>query len=58
LIDEPEVHLHPSGIRWMLEELLEIGKNNYLFISTHSDFMLDKDTKERHFLLTKGKDNL
>jgi predicted ATP-dependent endonuclease of OLD family len=58
LIDEPEVHPHPSGIRWMLEELLEIGKNNYLFISTHSDFMLDKDTKDRHFLLTKGKDNL
>lgn len=58
LIDEPEVHLHPSGIRWMLKELLRIGKNNYLFISTHSNFMLDKDTKERHFLLTKGKDNL
>ncbi len=58
LIDEPEVHLHPSGIRYMLRELLEIGKNNYLFLSTHSNFMLDKDTRERHFLLTKNNDNL
>lgn len=58
LIDEPEVHLHPSGVRWMLKELLEIGKNNYLFISTHSNFMLDKDNKERHYLLTKSKKGL
>lgn len=58
LIDEPEVHLHPSGARWMLKELIEIGKNNYLFISTHSNFMLDKEAKERHYLLTKGKDGL
>lgn len=53
LIDEPEVHLHPSGIRYMLQELLEIGKNNYVFISTHSNFMLDKNTRERHYLTTK-----
>lgn len=58
LIDEPEVHLHPSGVRFMLKELLEIGKHNYLFISTHSNFMLDRDTKERHYLLTKDKHNL
>lgn len=58
LIDEPEVHLHPSGVRWMLKELIEIGKHNYLFISTHSNFMLDKDARERHYLLTKGKTGL
>lgn len=55
LIDEPEIHLHPSGVRWMLKELIEIGKHNYLFISTHSNFMLDKNTQERHYLLTKNK---
>lgn len=55
LIDEPEIHLHPSGVRWMLKELIEIGKHNYLFISTHSNFMLDKNTRERHYLLTKNK---
>jgi ATP-dependent endonuclease of the OLD family-like protein len=58
LIDEPEVHLHPSGVRWMLKELIEIGKRNYLFISTHSNFMLDKNTRERHYLLTKNKAGL
>jgi predicted ATP-dependent endonuclease of OLD family len=55
LIDEPEVHLHPSGVRWMRDELLEIGKSNYLFVATHSDFMVDRSTKERHYLLTKAK---
>ncbi len=55
LIDEPDIHLHPSGIRWMLKELIEIGKHNNLFISTHSNFMLDKNTRERHYLLTKNK---
>jgi|GEM_PF-804813 len=58
LIDEPEVHLHPSGMRWMRDELLEIGKNNYLFISTHSNFMIDEKTKDRHYLLTKSKAGL
>ena len=58
LIDEPEIHLHPSGVRWMLKELIEIGKHNYLFISTHSNFMLDKNTRERHYLLTKNKAGL
>lgn len=53
LIDEPEVHLHPSGVRYMLKELLEIGKNNYVFIATHSNFMIDKDTKDRHYLVSK-----
>lgn len=53
VIDEPEVHLHPSGVRYMLEELLKIGKNNYVFLATHSNFMVDNRTKERHFLLTK-----
>lgn len=58
LIDEPEVHMHPSGVRYMLKELLEIGRNNYVFLSTHSNFMLDKNVKERHFLLEKDKNNL
>jgi len=53
VIDEPEVHLHPSGIRWMTDELIRIGKDNYLFVATHSNFMLDKNTKERHYLLEK-----
>lgn len=49
LIDEPENHLHPSGIRDMMEEFLKIGENNYVFLATHSCFMIDKKTKQRNF---------
>ena len=58
LLDEPEVHLHPSGVRWLKKELVEIGKNNYLFVATHSVFMLDRKTKERHFLFSKDSSGL
>jgi len=54
LIDEPEAHLHPSGIRDLSKELLRIGENNYLFVSTHSPFLVDKKNKERHIILKKN----
>ncbi len=57
LIDEPEIHLHPSGVRWLLKNLIEIGANNYLFVSTHSNFILDESTHERHYLLSKEKNS-
>ena len=53
LIDEPEVHLHPSGIRDLAKELLKIGQNNYIFLATHSPFIIDKKHKERHFIVKK-----
>ncbi|MBR5686093.1 MAG: AAA family ATPase [Muribaculaceae bacterium] len=55
LIDEPEVHLHPSGIRNLSKELLKIGEANYVFLATHSPFMIDKNHKERHFIVKKNK---
>ncbi len=55
LIDEPEVHLHPSGIAYMRDELLKIAKNNYVLISTHSQFMIDTNNPERQFIVTKNK---
>lgn len=55
LIDEPEVHLHPSGIRDMAKELLKIGYDNNVFIATHSPFMIDKKNKERHYIVKKNK---
>ena len=55
LIDEPELHLHPSGIRDLREELLKIGKNNYVFVSTHSPFLVDKKNKERNVIVKKNK---
>ena len=55
LIDEPEVHLHPSGIRDLAQELYKIGEENYVFLATHSPFMIDKTHKERHFIVKKDK---
>lgn len=57
LIDEPEVHMHPSGIRYMRDELLRIGQNNYVFVATHSQFMIDTKNKERHYIITKPNNN-
>ncbi|WP_251623061.1 ATP-dependent nuclease [Odoribacter lunatus] len=55
LIDEPEVHLHPSGIRDLAKELLKIGEDNFVFLATHSPFMIDKSHRERHFIVKKDK---
>lgn len=53
IIDEPENHLHPSGIRDLSKELISIGENNYLFVSTHSPYMIDYKHKERHIIIKK-----
>lgn len=55
LIDEPEIHLHPSGIRDLSTELLNIGKKNYVFIATHSPFLIDRKNKERHYIIKKNR---
>lgn len=55
LIDEPEVHLHPSGVRDMRNEILKIGKNNFVLVSTHSHYMVDNSCSERHWIVTKEK---
>ena len=54
VIDEPEVHLHPSGIRNLAQELLKVGQENYVFLATHSPFMIDKSHKERHCIVKKN----
>lgn len=43
IIDEPEICLHPIGQRKLLNSLLEISKNQQVFISTHSPFFLEGD---------------
>ena len=53
-IDEPETHLHPSGVRWLLNELLKIGEKNNILIATHSNFLIDKQSKTRHFITEKS----
>jgi hypothetical protein len=54
LLDEPETHLHPKGVRFMLQELIEISKHDNLVVfATHSVFMIDRDKYDRHFKLEK-----
>jgi len=53
LLDEPETHLHPSGARFMREELLKLSKDNYVFFATHSIFMIDRSNIRRHLIVKK-----
>jgi AAA15 family ATPase/GTPase len=53
LIDEPEVSLHPSGARYLRDELIKISKTNYVVYSTHSIFMIDSGDIERHYIVKK-----
>lgn len=56
LIDEPETGLHPSGARYLRDELLKIAKKNLVVYSTHSIFMIDRHQIDRHLIVTKKKE--
>jgi predicted ATP-dependent endonuclease of OLD family len=56
LFDEPDVSLHPSGIRFLRDELIRVSKNNLIVASTHSIFMIDNDNIDRHLIVTKEKE--
>lgn len=53
LIDEPDHGLHPSGVRYLRDELIKISKKNYVVYSTHSIFMIDSNDISRHYIVTK-----
>lgn len=53
IIDEPEISLHPSGARYLREELIKISKTNYVVYSTHSIFMIDSGDISRHYIVKK-----
>ncbi len=53
LIDEPEISLHPSGARYLREELIKISKTNYVVYNTHSIFMIDSGDISRHYIVKK-----
>lgn len=56
LIDEPETGLHPSGARYLRDELLKIAKKNLVVYSTHSIFMIDRHEIDRHLIVTKKRE--
>ena len=56
LLDEPEAHLHPSGQKFLRNELLRISENNLVIFATHSIFMVDKKNLDRHFSVKKSNE--
>lgn len=53
LIDEPGISLHPSGCRYLRDELIKISEKNIVIFSTHSIFMIDRDNISRHLIIKK-----
>ncbi|MFT3934492.1 MAG: AAA family ATPase [Chitinophagaceae bacterium] len=53
LIDEPDISLHPSGIRYLRDELIRISKHNTVCASTHSIFLIDNTNLNRHYIIKK-----
>lgn len=58
LIDEPDTCLYPTSARFLRDELLNISKNSIVIYSTHSPFMIDTQSIERHLVIEKGKDDI
>lgn len=56
LIDCPEAEIDIPGQRYLRDELIEIGKNNYVFYSTHSPYMVDSSNIFRHYIVTKNNE--
>lgn len=57
LLDEPETHLHPSGVRFMRDELFKLSDGeNYVFYATHSIFMIDRKELRRHYIVSKDNE--
>lgn len=53
ILDEPEIHLHPSGEKYLRDELLNISRKNLVILATHSIFMVDKGNLDRHYSVEK-----
>lgn len=53
LLDEPETHLHPSGQKYLRNELLKISENNLVIYATHSIYMVDTKNLDRHISVKK-----
>lgn len=53
LVDEADASLHPTGARYLRDELIRISKTNYVVYSTHSIFMIDSGDISRHYIVKK-----
>jgi len=53
LIDEPDIGLHPESSKKLRDELIKISKNNFVYYSTHSIFMINKNDIDSHLVIRK-----
>lgn len=56
LQDEPDLGLHPSGVKHLLSSLIELSDNNYAVVATHSIFLVDKERVDRHLIIKKHEE--
>ena len=56
VVDEPDLGIHILGQKNLVQELIKISKNNLVFYSTHSIFMIDRLEPSRHFIVSKKKE--
>lgn len=56
IVDEPEISLHPYGAKFLRDELSKIAENNYVLYSTHSPFMIDEKSIEKHYRICKEEE--
>ncbi len=57
LIDEPELHLHPSIIKRFLLVLSEKKLNNQIFLTTHHPTFIQADYLENIWRVSRNKNN-
>lgn len=56
LIDCPEAEIDIPGQKHLRNELISIGKNNYVFYATHSTHMVDNSKIYRHYRVIKDNE--
>lgn len=56
LIDEPGIHLHPSGQKDLVKVLEDLALKNQVIYTSHSPFMLNREFPQRVKLVTKTKE--
>lgn len=56
IIDEPDNSLYPSSARFLRDELLKIAEKSFIIYSTHSQYMIDTNCIDRHYIVEKNFD--
>lgn len=55
VIDEPESHLHPAGIRQVKDSLEQISKNYQVIIATHSPILVNRNNLAANIIVNNRK---